>query len=325
MDYFRSQNLRSSYIINDYPRTQQQMQLSRQNQKLQIHYDMLGKVLQSAENFAMIANNRHHKKSFKYYDSYNNAETKSIDQARTEFISSMEFFQCALNRYKKNYNNFDLPNDIDVIQKIREWKNYFPSYNQSDRKLFDDFEKIVTGKITGNYDAENYFEYNDPRSNEGKANFWADQGPKINESVNQRHKEIGEHFSNNPYDKPKLYINYDNPANDYLQKGYNNFNTNNKIFEELEEIYQNALDLFSKRKDLYSKNKFKNSYEKILKQVQKFENQFYEPKMYQFNLPTDKNYKISELNNCIYCLKSEKIFKDYTPLFTRIISLLSDN
>ena len=62
---------------------------------------MLGKVLQSAENFAMIANNRHSRKNFKYYDSFNNAESKGVDQARTEFISSMEFFQCALNRYKK--------------------------------------------------------------------------------------------------------------------------------------------------------------------------------------------------------------------------------
>ena len=324
MHIFRSQNLHNSDIFNDYPRTQQQMQLSRQNQKLQIHYDMLGKVLQSAENFAMIANNKHHKKSFKYYDSFNNAETKSVDQARTEFISSMEFLQCGLNRYKKNYINFELPNDIDVIQSIREWKNYFPLQNQSDRKLFDDFEKIVTGKITGNYDAGNYFEYNDPRSNEGKALFWADQGTRIKESVNQRHKEINEHFSNNPNAKPKLYVGYDGPANDYLQKGFNNFSNNNKLFEDLENIYQNALDLFSNRKDLYSKGQFKNSYEFLLQQVKQFEDQFFDPKMYQTNLPSDKNYKISKLKDCIKYLKNEKFFFNYTSLFSRIINLLSD-
>jgi len=320
----RSQNLYGSNIYND-PRNQQQMQLNRQNQKLQIHYDMLGKVLQSAENFAMIANNRHHKKHYKYYDSFNNAETKSVDQARTEFISSMEFLQCALNRYKKNYNSFELPNDIDVIQNIREWKSYFPTYNQSDRKLFDDFEKIVTGKITGNYDAGNYLEYNDPRSNEGRANLWANQGTRIKEFVNQRHKEIEDHYSKYPNDKPKLYVGYDKPANDYLQIGYNNYSNNQKMIDDLDNIYRNALDLFNKRKELYRGGRFRTSYEENLKQVQEFENQFYDPKMYQFNLPADKTNRINKLKNCENSLKNEVNFSCYTLLFTRIISLLSDN
>ena len=324
MNYYRTQNLYDSNLYYD-QRNQQQMQLNRQNQKLQIHYDMLGKVLQSAENFAMIANNRHSRKNFKYYDSFNNAESKGVDQARTEFISSMEFFQCALNRYKKNYNSFDLPKDIDVIKNIREWKNYFPAENQSDRKLYDDFEKIVTGKMSGNYDAGNYFEYNDPRSNEAKANFWGNQGTRINESVDRRHKEIEDKFANNPNEKPKLYVGYDRPGNDYLEIGYKNFSNNDNLFKELEEIYQNALNLFDNRNYLYSKNQFKLTYNQNLKQVQEFENKYYKPKNANFNLPQDKNYKISVLKNCIYSLKIDKLFKNYTELFQNIINIYSDN
>ena len=324
MNYYRSQNLYDSNLYYD-QRNQQQMQLNRQNQKLQIHYDMLGKVLQSAENFAMIANNRHSKKNFKYYDSFNNAESKGVDQARTEFISSMEFFQCALNRYKKNYNSFELPKDIDVIKNIREWKNYFPAENQSDRKLFDDFEKIVTGKMIGNYDAGNYFEYNDPRSNEAKANFWGYQGTRITESVDRRHKEIEDKFANNPNEKPKLYVGYDRPGNDYLEKGYKNFSNYDNLFKELEEIYQNALNLFDNRNYLYSKGKFNSTYEKNLKQLKEFESKYYNSKNVNFNLPQDKNYKIGTLKNCIYSLKLNNFFINYIDLFQKIINIYSDN
>ena len=146
----------SGYIYGYEDQKQQQIQLNRQNQKLQIHYDMLGKVLHSAENFAMIANKKKNKKHFTYYDSFGNADTKSENQARTEFISSMEFLQCALNRYKKNNNNFVLPTDINVLEKIEEWKNYFPMNKQKDRKLFEDFKKIIKGEIIGDYDAGNY-------------------------------------------------------------------------------------------------------------------------------------------------------------------------
>ena len=59
--YRNSYGFNNNYDFYDHG-NQQQMQLNRQNQKLQIHYDMLGKVLQSAENFAMIANNIHGKK-----------------------------------------------------------------------------------------------------------------------------------------------------------------------------------------------------------------------------------------------------------------------
>ena len=323
MSLYRSQNL---YGFNDnYGQiSQQQMQLNRQNQKLQIHYDMLGKVLQSAENFAMIANNKHHKKLFKYYDSFNNAETKNVDQARTEFISSMEFLQCSLNRYKKNYNSFELPNDINVIQNIQKWKNYFPSGNQSDRKLFDDFEKIVTGKITGNYDAGNYYEYNDPRSNERKANFWSYNGPRIIENVNQRHKQIEDHFEKNPNDKAKLFVGYDKPANDYLESGYKNFGKNDSLFNELENIYERAINLFDTRNYLYSKNLFKKTYNQLFEQVKQFENKLYNQNMYYFNFPSDKNSKIYKLNECKDILSTEEKFENYTQIFKKIISLFSD-
>ena len=330
MSLYRTQNsygFNNNYDLYD-QRNQQQMQLNRQNQKLQIHYDMLGKVLQSAENFAMIANNKQSKKYFKYYDSFNNAETKSVDQARTEFISSMEFLQCALNRYKKNYTTFQLPNDIDVIQNIKKFKEYFPPGNYSDRKLFDDLENIVTGKITGNYDAGNYYEYNDPRSNEGKANLWSSQGPRIIENVNQRHKEIEENFAKNPYDKPKLHVGYEKPANNYLENGFNNFSKDDKIFNDLENIYQKAEYLFNNRKELYRNRNFNNSYQLLLEEVRQFESKFYEPNLYQISLPTDKDKKIKELEKWKKQLENDyrnnKLNADYTPLFTKIISLFSD-
>jgi hypothetical protein len=331
MSLYRTQNsygFNNNYDLYD-QRNQQQMQLNRQNQKLQIHYDMLGKVLQSAENFAMIANNIHGKKYFKYYDSFNNAETKNVDQARTEFISSMEFLQCGLNRYKKNYSSFQLPNDIDVLQKIKKFKEYFPPGNYSDRKLFDDLENIVTGKITGNYDAGNYYEYNDPRSNEGKANLWSSQGPRIVESVNQRHKEIEENFAKNPYDKPKLYVGHDKPANNYLQNGFNNFSKDDKIFNGLENIYQKAKELFYNRKELYKNKMFNNRYQQLLEEVKQFENKFYDPKMFQISLPSDKNIKIKELENWKNQLATDYsynyFFANYTQLFIKIKNLFSDN
>ena len=101
---------------------------NREKQSLKLLYDMLGRLLETAENYALSANEiKNVKKKYKYYDAFNNSDNKAHDILKNELISSIEFFQCALNRYKKRFGNLNLPDNIDdIYEDLERWENYFP-------------------------------------------------------------------------------------------------------------------------------------------------------------------------------------------------------
>ena len=74
---------------------------------------------------------------------------------------------------------------------------------------------------------------------------------------------------------------------------------------------------------------FNNRYQQLLEEVMLFENKFYDPKMFQISLPSDKNIKIKELENWKNQLATDYsynyFFANYTTLFIKIKNLFSDN
>jgi hypothetical protein len=115
---------------------------------------MLGRLLETAENYALKDNEiKNVKKKYKYYDAFNNSEKKSSDIIKNELISSIEFFQCALNRYKKRFGNFNLPDNInDIYEDLERWKNYFPEKKIHSRILYSSIKDLLKGKLTEEFD-----------------------------------------------------------------------------------------------------------------------------------------------------------------------------
>ena len=132
-DNLNENNNYNSRIYNNKKLSKSEILQNREKQSLKFLYDMLGRLLETAENYAFKDNEIINvKKKYKYYDAFNNSEKKSSDIIKNELISSIEFFQCALNRYKKRFGNFNLPDNInDIYEDLERWKNYFPEKKNS--------------------------------------------------------------------------------------------------------------------------------------------------------------------------------------------------
>ena len=133
---------------------QTQLSLSRQKQSLALHYDMLGRLLESAENYAIKANNETNLKAkYKYYDAFQNSDLKTVKQLKKELISSIEFFQCGILRYIRKYKKFELPpNEKEIFDDLKKWKSLFDKKGTRDSKIYDDIAKILKNKYKGLYE-----------------------------------------------------------------------------------------------------------------------------------------------------------------------------
>ena len=153
-DNLNENNNYNSRIYNNKKLSKSEILQNREKQSLKFLYDMLGRLLETAENYAFKDNEiKNVKKKYKYYDAFNNSEKKSSDIIKNELISSIEFFQCALNRYKKRFGNFNLPDNInDIYEDLERWKNYFPEKKIHSRILYSSIKDLLKGKLTEEFD-----------------------------------------------------------------------------------------------------------------------------------------------------------------------------
>jgi hypothetical protein len=242
---------------------------------------MLGRLLETAENYAFKDNEiKNVKKKYKYYDAFNNSEKKSSDIIKNELISSIEFFQCALNRYKKRFGNFNLPDNInDIYEDLERWKNYFPEKKIHSRILYSSIKDLLKGKLTEEFDfqkikSENLI-YDNNTVLETEADF---------KLLDNKHKNI-----NIEYETfiSELYTIVYNAKNFY--KSYNPHQSE-KIFK----INKNELKSFLKK------------YEKILNEC----------KTSKHLIPIDlkKEYYNFEKYRLDFCEKDKKIFKYFNKI-----------
>ena len=275
-DNLNENNNYNSRIYNNKKLSKSEILQNREKQSLKFLYDMLGRLLETAENYAFKDNEiKNVKKKYKYYDAFNNSEKKSSDIIKNELISSIEFFQCALNRYKKRFGNFNLPDNInDIYEDLERWKNYFPEKKIHSRILYSSIKDLLKGKLTEEFDfqkikSENLI-YDNNTVLETEADF---------KLLDNKHKNI-----NIEYETfiSELYTIVYNAKNFY--KSYNPHQSE-KIFK----INKNELKSFLKK------------YEKILNECKTSNNLIpYDLKKKYYNF---EKYRLD------FCEKDKKIFK----------------
>lgn len=280
-DNLNENNNYNSRIYNNKKLSKSEILQNREKQSLKFLYDMLGRLLETAENYAFKDNEiKNVKKKYKYYDAFNNSEKKSSDIIKNELISSIEFFQCALNRYKKRFGNFNLPDNInDIYEDLERWKNYFPEKKIHSRILYSSIKDLLKGKLTEEFDfqkikSENLI-YDNNTVLETEADF---------KLLDNKHKNI-----NIEYETfiSELYTIVYNAKNFY--KSYNPHQSE-KIFK----INKNELKSFLKK------------YEKILNEC----------KTSNHLIPYDlkKEYYNFEKYRLDFCEKDKKIFKYFNKI-----------
>ena len=280
-DNLNENNNYNSRIYNNKKLSKSEILQNREKQSLKFLYDMLGRLLETAENYAFKDNEiKNVKKKYKYYDAFNNSEKKSSDIIKNELISSIEFFQCALNRYKKRFGNFNLPDNInDIYEDLERWKNYFPKKKIHSRILYSSIKDLLKGKLTEEFDfqkikSENLI-YDNNTVLETEADF---------KLLDNKHKNI-----NIEYETfiSELYTIVYNAKNFY--KSYNPHQSE-KIFK----INKNELKSFLKK------------YEKILNEC----------KTSNHLIPYDlkKEYYNFEKYRLDFCEKDKKIFKYFNKI-----------
>jgi hypothetical protein len=280
-DNLNENNNYNSRIYNNKKLSKSEILQNREKQSLKFLYDMLGRLLETAENYAFKDNEiKNVKKKYKYYDAFNNSEKKSSDIIKNELISSIEFFQCALNRYKKRFGNFNLPDNInDIYEDLERWKNYFPEKKIHSRILYSSIKDLLKGKLTEEFDfqkikSENLI-YDNNTVLETEADF---------KLFDNKHKN-----NNTEYESfiSELYTIVFNAKNFY--KSYNPHQSE-KIFK----INKNELKSFLKK------------YEKILNEC----------KTSNHLIPYDlkKEYYNFEKYRLDFCEKDKKIFKYFNKI-----------
>ena len=280
-DNLNENNNYNSRIYNNKKLSKSEILQNREKQSLKFLYDMLGRLLETAENYAFKDNEiKNVKKKYKYYDAFNNSEKKSSDIIKNELISSIEFFQCALNRYKKRFGNFNLPDNInDIYEDLERWKNYFPEKKIHSRILYSSIKDLLKGKLTEEFDfqkikSENLI-YDNNTVLETEADF---------KLLDNKHKNINIEYETFISD---LYTIVYNAKNFY--KSYNPHQSE-KIFK----INKNELKSFLKK------------YEKILNEC----------KTSNHLIPYDlkKEYYNFEKYRLDFCEKDKKIFKYFNKI-----------
>ena len=254
---------------------------NREKQSLKLLYDMLGRLLETAENYALSANEiKNVKKKYKYYDAFNNSDNKAHDILKNELISSIEFFQCALNRYKKRFGNLNLPDNIDdIYEDLERWENYFPKKKKHSRILYSSIKDLLKGELTEEFDF-------------------------------QKIKSENLIYENNTILETEADFNLDN----------NKFENNNKEYEkfisDLNTLINNAKKLYNSyilypSENIYEINKnelkmFLKKYDKILNECQKSNN------LIPFDLK--KEYYNFEKYRMEFYEKDKKIFKYFNKI-----------
>ena len=254
---------------------------NREKQSLKLLYDMLGRLLETAENYALSANEiKNVKKKYKYYDAFNNSDNKAYDILKNELISSIEFFQCALNRYKKRFGNLNLPDNIeDIYEDLERWENYFPKKKKHSRILYTSIKDLLKGKLTEEFDF-------------------------------QKIKSENLIYDNNTILETEADFNLDN----------NKFENNNKEYEkfisDLNTLINNAKKLYNSyilypSENIYEINKnelkmFLKKYDKILNECQRSNN------LIPFDLK--KEYYNFEKYRMEFYEKDKKIFKYFNKI-----------
>ena len=326
---------------------QTQLSLSRQKQSLALHYDMLGRLLESAENYAIKANNETNLKAkYKYYDAFQNSDLKTVKQLKKELISSIEFFQCGILRYIRKYKKFELPpNEKEIFDDLKKWKSLFDKKGTRDSKIYDDIAKILKNKYKGLYECSDEEEESEEEEknnknddamdiddceeekhkkrekNGKKAEMWSTLGPKINENVDNRVKQIEENIKNNPNYKPELVMNSNNGGEKDLIKGKKELELKNQIDEDFLKLIKNAKKFDEKFPKYYYDLNINERFEKYNKELIKFNNKYKEILLnpeYRFPLSFDekKEKKIFES-----LLKKYKEYKDkrYQNYYAQIL------
>ena len=326
---------------------QTQLSLSRQKQSLALHYDMLGRLLESAENYAIKANNETNLKAkYKYYDAFQNSDLKTVKQLKKELISSIEFFQCGILRYIRKYKKFELPpNEKEIFEDLKKWKSLFDKKGTRDSKIYDDIIKILKNKYKGLYECSDEEEESEEEEknnknddamdiddceeekhkkrekNGKKAEMWSTLGPKINENVDNRVKQIEENIKNNPNYKPELVMNSNNGGEKDLIKGKKELDLKNQIDEDFLKLIKNAKRFDEKFPKYYYDLNINERFEKYNKELIKFNNKYKEILLnpeYRFPLSFDekKEKKIFES-----LLKKYKEYKDkrYQNYYAQIL------
>jgi hypothetical protein len=254
---------------------------NREKQSLKLLYDMLGRLLETAENYALSANEiKNVKKKYKYYDAFNNSDNKAHDILKNELISSIEFFQCALNRYKKRFGNLNLPDNIDdIYEDLERWENYFPKKKKHSRILYSSIKDLLKGELTEEFDF-------------------------------QKIKSENLIYENNTILETEADFNLDN----------NKFENNNKEYEkfisDLNTLINNAKKLYNSyilypSENIYEINKnelkmFLKKYDKILNECQRSN------KLIPFDLK--KEYYNFEKYRMEFYEKDKKIFKYFNKI-----------
>lgn len=326
---------------------QTQLSLSRQKQSLALHYDMLGRLLESAENYAIKANNETNLKAkYKYYDAFQNSDLKTVKQLKKELISSIEFFQCGILRYIRKYKKFELPpNEKEIFDDLKKWKSLFDKKGTRDSKIYDDIAKILKNKYKGLYECSDEEEESEEEEknnknddamdiddceeekhkkrekNGKKAEMWSTLGPKINENVDNRVKQIEENIKNNPNYKPELVMNSNNGGEKDLIKGKKELDLKNQIDEDFLKLIKNAKKFDEKFPKYYYDLNINERFEKYNKELIKFNNKYKEILLnpeYRFPLSFDEKKKKKIFESL---LKKYKEYKDkrYQNYYAQIL------
>ena len=237
---------------------------NREKQSLKLLYDMLGRLLESAENYALRCNDiKNEKKKYKYYDAFNNSDNKSVDIIKNELISSIEFFQCALNRYKKRFGNFLPDNADDIYEDLERWKNYFPKKKIHSRILYSSIKDLIKGNLTEEFDfqkikSENLI-YDNGSVLETEADFKLDNKENqlfISDLYSLVFNAKNLYKSYNPHQSEKIYKKYKNELKTFLENHENILKNNScSIPYDLKKEYHNfekyRLEFKEKDKKIY--------------------------------------------------------------------------
>ena len=151
--------------------------------------------------------------------------------------------------------------------------------------------------------------------------MWSTLGPKINENVDNRVKQIEENIKNNPNYKPELVMNSNNGGEKDLIKGKKELDLKNQIDEDFLKLIKNAKRFDEKFPKYYYDLNINERFEKYNKELIKFNNKYKEILLnpeYRFPLSFDEKKEKKIFESLLKKYKKYK-YKKYQNYYSQIL------
>lgn len=207
-------------------------------------FNVAGRMLCAAEHLSYLLKNKKIEKKkdiFGYYNSFKFADTKDIEELKSNMIEQMDNFSRMKKKFKKKFNiNLILPLNKYALTKIFDFLKQGLDYKN--RNLYESMLNLLLNNKKNDYQVEinNYYKSFDSITNQKlqlDPNYLMEYYPVIEYNITNLRKEVKKKFTENRNFQPKMIINekcLNFPLNEVFDENLENKNTES-IFKDDQE------------------------------------------------------------------------------------------